>query len=196
MSKRFCVHECGLQSPDAGGIGQRDGSTDVFLKGSSTPQNVTIPTRSTSSRPHSVATSWVQVRARSSSWPRMRFRLFGGICGTHTVTTGTRSGTLGQRSWAEAREELFEGSRAFWTVFWTRSWREAAGGEIWTRGRSCRRWSESGPASIWRERDKALWRELDTWWDASRETATIRRSCSAKRERFALRGSQWADSGR
>ena len=30
---------------------------------------------------HSVATSWVQVRAQSSSWLRMRCRLFGGTCG-------------------------------------------------------------------------------------------------------------------
>ena len=43
--------------------------------------------------------------------------------------------------------------------------------------------------------DKALWRELDIWEDASRGTATIGRSCSAVRERYALRGSQWADSG-
>ena len=47
----------------------------------STPQYVTIPTRCISSRPHSVATSWVRVRTRSSSWLRMRFRLFGGTCG-------------------------------------------------------------------------------------------------------------------
>ena len=55
---------------------------------------------------------------------------------------------------------------------------------------------ERGSASIWRERDKAPERELDTWADASRGTATIGRSCSAERERYALRDSQWADSGR
>ena len=48
---------------------------------------------------------------------------------------------------------------------------------------------ERGRASTWRERKRALWWELATWVDASRGAAT-------DRERCALRGFQWASSGR
>ena len=47
-----------------------------------------------------------------------------------------------------------------------------------------------------KKKSEALWRVRDTWEDDSRGMASIGRSCSAVRERYAVRGSQWADSGR
>ena len=46
-----------------------------------------------------------------------------------------------------------------------------------------------------KKKSEALWRVRDIWEDVSRATATIGRSCSAERQRYALRGSQLANSG-
>ena len=46
-----------------------------------------------------------------------------------------------------------------------------------------------------KKKSEALWRVRDIWEDVSRGTATIGRSCSAERERYALRDSQWANFG-
>ena len=126
-----------------------------FLKGSSTPQYVTIPTRGfstsqcgnlmgSSEGPIFVLAAYalpiIRWNMRTMAWEEEHLPLLQGQTPSGLecdLGLSTFADDVSKKVVAEARRTFLRLSSML-TGFWTRSWREAAGSETQTRGRSCR----------------------------------------------------------